>query len=80
MAIHDPWQPPRKRNMQLSQERVIGCLEDGVSVLQAKDDDFTQYEVVIDTKEEHAYWASQLEVENDVAHEERSQENFMLAA
>ena len=66
--------------MQLSQERVIGCLEDGVSVLQAKDDDFTQTEVVIVNREEWLFWASQLDQENEVAQEERSHGNFMLAA
>ncbi len=64
--------------MQLSQERVIGCLDDGVSIVQACDDDFLKVEVVIVDKEEYLYWARKMDLP-EVAHEEHSQD-FKLAA
>ena len=64
--------------MQLSQERVIGCLDDGVSVIHALDDDFMKIEVVIVDRKEWTYWAALMDQEA-VAQEEQSQ-NFMQAA
>ncbi len=64
--------------MQLSQERVIGCLDDGVSVIQALDDDFMKTEVVIVSRTEWTYWAALMD-QDAVAQEEQSQV-FMLAA
>ncbi len=64
--------------MQLSQERVIGCVDDGVSIVQALDDDFMKVEVVVVSKKEWTYWAVLMDQEA-VAQEERSQD-FKLAA
>ena len=64
--------------MQLSQERVIGCLDDGVSIVQACNDDFEKVEVVIVDREEYLYWARLMD-KPEVAQEEHSQV-FKLAA
>jgi hypothetical protein len=69
---------PRKWMMQLSQDRVIGCVDDGVSIVYALDDDFTKVEVVIVSRMEWTAWAALMDQEA-VAQEEQSL-NFKLAA
>ncbi len=64
--------------MQMSLDRVIGCVDDGVSVVYALDDDFMKIEVVIVCRKEWTYWAALMD-QDAVAQEEQSQ-NFMLAA
>ncbi len=64
--------------MQMSLDRVIGCVDDGVSVVYALDDGFTKIEVVIVSATEWTYWAV-LKDQEAVAQEEQSLD-FKLAA
>ncbi len=54
--------------LKLSRERLVGCLEDGVSVLLENEDGSDGsdgYLVEIVSREEHRFWASIIDDENE---------------